>query len=81
MKYQLGVPVACAAVIVYVFLRRRRRLSVIKDVPGPVNPSWIFGMFLEGQPSPFYPFQGPVALSVKTFKDTSGIFRPKKPEE
>ena len=44
MQYQLGALTTCAAVFVYVFFRRRRRLSAIRDVPGPVNPSWIFGM-------------------------------------
>ena len=81
MKYQLGVPVACVAVVVYAFLRRRRRLFVLRDVPGPANPSWIFGMLLEGRSDPFTPFQRPMALSAKTFQDTSGIFRPKKLEE
>ena len=80
MKYQLGVPAACVAVVVYAFLRRRRRLSVIRDVPGPVNPSWIFGMLLEGQSDPFTLFQRSMTLSAK-FQDTSGIFREKKPEE
>ena len=47
MEYKLGVPAACVAVFVYALLRRRRRLSAIRDVPGPANPSWIFGMFLE----------------------------------
>ena len=45
MGYQLGVLVTCAAVFGYVFLRRGRKLPAIRDVPGPVNPSWIFGMF------------------------------------
>ena len=56
MDYQLGVPAACVAVFVYAFLRRGRRLSAIMDVPGPANPSWIFGMFLEGPPGPSHSF-------------------------
>jgi len=55
MEYQLGVPAACVAAFVYTFLKRRRRLSVIRDVPGPANPSWIFGMSLECQPGRFHP--------------------------
>jgi len=47
MEYQLGVPAACVAIFVYALLKRRRRVSVIRDVPGPGNPSWIFGVFLE----------------------------------
>ena len=46
MQYQLGALTAAAVVFVYAFLRRRRRLSPIRDVPGPANPSWIFGMVL-----------------------------------
>ena len=54
MQYQLEALVTCVALFVYVFLRRHRRLSVIRDVPRPANPSWIFGMSPKGQPSPFY---------------------------
>ena len=54
MQYQLGALMTCAALFVYVFLRRRRRLSVIRDVPGPMNLSWIFGMSPEGQSNPFH---------------------------
>lgn len=56
MEYQLVAPATCAAVFVYVFLRRRRRFAAVKDVPGPANPSWMFGTFLEEQPaSPSHP--------------------------
>ena len=44
MQYQLGALATCAVVFVYAMLRTRRRPSTIKDVPGPVNSSWIFGM-------------------------------------
>ena len=44
MQYQLGALATCVAALVYAILRRHKRLSAIKDVPGPVNPSWIFGM-------------------------------------
>jgi len=53
MQYQLGALAACVAAPVYVFLRRYRKVSTIRDVPGPVNPSWIFGTSPEGQPGPF----------------------------
>ena len=46
MGYQLESLATCVAVLAYVTLRRQRGLSAIKDVPGPVNPSWIFGMQL-----------------------------------
>ena len=45
MQYQHGALVACAGALAYAILRRYRRPSVIGDVPGPANPSWIFGMF------------------------------------
>ena len=54
MLRQLGALAICVAVFFCVFLRRRRKLSAIRDVPGPVNPSWIFGMSPEGQSDPFY---------------------------
>ena len=54
MQYELGTLATCAALFVYVFLRRHRRLSAIKDVPGPANPSWIFGTSMKGQSDPFY---------------------------
>ena len=44
MQYQLGALATCTAIFVYVFLRRYRKPSAIRDVPGPANPSWIFGM-------------------------------------
>ena len=53
MQYQLGALVACTAVFAYAFLRRHRKLSTIRDVPGPLSPSWIFGMSPEGQYDPF----------------------------
>jgi len=53
MQYQLGALATCVAVFTYVFLRRRRKFSAIRDVPGPVNPSWIFGTSPEGQHDPF----------------------------
>ena len=48
MQYQLGVLAICAVTFAYPILRRRRRLSTLKDVPGPANLSWIFGV----SPSP-----------------------------
>ena len=81
MEYQLGAFATCAAVFVYVLLRRCRKLSAIGDVPGPVNPSWIFGMSPAGRPGPFASSRWHIVLSMKPFKDTSGIFRSKKLEE
>ena len=46
MGYQLGALATCVAALVYISLRRCRKLSTIEDVPGPMNPSWIFGTFL-----------------------------------
>ena len=43
MQHQLGALATCAVAFVYFILRRRRRLFTIKDIPGPANPSWIFG--------------------------------------
>lgn len=48
MQYQLGALATCAAVFAFVVLRRRKRLHTIRDIPGPANPSWIFGMSPEG---------------------------------
>jgi len=80
--HQLGALVACVAVFVYTFLRRHRRLSTIKDVPGPENPSWIFGMSRMTDLTSFTSFRtSPVVLNVETFKDTSGISRPGKLEQ
>ena len=56
MQYQLVAVAACAAVFAYAFLRRNRKLSAIGDVPGPQNPSWIFGMSLEMRPFHLYPW-------------------------
>ena len=76
MQYQLEAIATCAAVFVYVILRRRR-LS-IADVPGPENPSWIFGTSPEGQPhSPSLP----VDRRLNGLKDTSGISWSKKSGE
>ena len=52
MQYQLGALATCVAVIVYAILRRHKRLSAIRDVRGPVNPSWIFGMSPGVNPDP-----------------------------
>ena len=67
---------SCATVFVYVFLRRRRRLSAVGDVPGPVNPSWIFG-------TSAWPLRLCIsmALNTRTFKDTDGTSWLKKLEE
>jgi len=56
MQYQFGALGICAIAFAYVFLRRRRRLATIEDVPGPVNPSWIFGTSPVGQPDPSHFF-------------------------
>ena len=64
MEYHFGVLTTCAAVLVYTLLRRRLKLSTIRDVPGPVNPSWLFGMstvlgpFLEVDSAECENFQG-----------------------
>jgi len=52
MQYQLGAFSACVAVFVYVILRRQKKYSAIRDVQGPVNPSWLFGTSPGGQPAP-----------------------------
>ena len=52
MQYQLGALAILTASFVYACLRRRKGLLMIRDVPGPENPSWIFGMSTEGQPGP-----------------------------
>jgi len=73
MQYQLGALATCTAIFVYVFLRRYRKPSAIRDVPGPANPSWIFGT------SPaFHLLLQPITLNVKNPKDTNGISCPKK---
>ena len=46
MQYQLEALATCVAVFVYAILRRQRKLSSIRDIPGPANPSWIFGISL-----------------------------------
>jgi len=79
MDYQLGA--TCVLFFVCAFIRRRRELSTIKDVPGPVNPSWIFGMSQRVDLKTFTSSQSCTALNTKTFKDTSGISRPEKLEQ
>jgi len=49
--YQIGALATCAATFAYVILRRRRRLHTVRDIPGPVNPSWIFGKSPRGSTS------------------------------
>ena len=65
MGYRLGVLATFVAAFVYVFLRRSRKLSVIRDIPGPVNPSWIFGMSPEGQRDLFLPSYESITLNLK----------------
>jgi len=81
MQYQLGALATCAAIFVYVVLRSHRKRFAIKDVPGPVNPSWIFGTSPDGQPGPFHPLLWVDGTDYETFKDTNGISRPKKLEK
>jgi len=81
MGYQLGALATCVAVFVYVSLRWRRKSPTIKDLPGPANPSWIFGMCPRANLTPLASPRMPMTLSMETFQDTSGIFRPKKLEE
>ena len=73
MQRQLGALATCAAVFFCVFFRRRRRLSSLKDVPGPPNPSWIFGTFPEGRHGPHHSRAQADVLSVKYLKDINGI--------
>ena len=56
MGHQLGALAICAAAFVYVFLQKRKKLTTVKDVPGPVNPSWIFGASPVGRLDPFHLF-------------------------
>jgi len=78
MQYQLEALAALAAVIiVYAVLRRQRKLSSIRDVPGPVNPSWLFGMLL-GSTRPNLPACKPLALNANSFKDTNGTSKPER---
>ena len=80
MYYLFGTLATCTAVFVYIVLRRLRKPSAIKDVPGPPNPSWIFGMFHRENLTP--PTScGSIALNVRTFQDTYGISWSKKLEE
>jgi len=71
MQYQLGTLATCATVFVYVVLRTHRKRSAIKDVPGPVNPSWIFGTSPDGQPGPFHLWA--YGTDCEKPKDTIGI--------
>ena len=43
MEFQQAVLAACGAAVVYLCYKKYRALS-IADVPGPKNPSWIYGM-------------------------------------
>ena len=72
MNYQLGTLATCTAAFVYIILRRLRKPSTIKDVPGPANPSWIFGMFRRTALASSI-FCGSVALNAGTFQDINGI--------
>lgn len=75
MGYQLGVLAACAAVFVYAYLRRgNKKFAMIRDVQGPANPSWIFGMVTFLLPRL-------IVLNLRSSKDTSGISRPRKLED
>jgi len=79
MVYQLGALVTCAAALVYTLLRRYRRPSTIRDVPGPVNPSWIFGTSRSSCPLLTFSWRS-IVVNVTNFKDTSGTYCSKKPE-
>ena len=46
MQYRFEALVTCATVLVYMVFRWHRKRSAIRDVPGPANPSWIFGTSL-----------------------------------
>jgi len=74
MRYQLEALAVCAVVFIYLSLRRRKRLAIIKDVPGPVNPSWIFGTLpvAEGRSDPSCLLE---TDGLRTFKGTSGTSR------
>ena len=73
MPSQLGALATCAAILLCLFLRRCRRPSAILDIPGPENPSWIFGMFRKVNLIPSTTPYRSTALNVKEPKDTSGI--------
>lgn len=77
MDYQLGTLAICGTVLVCI-IQRHRRLSTIRDVPGPVNPSWIFGRSPGIALIPSTSSCRPASLTLETFKDISGISRPKK---
>jgi len=78
MHYQLGALAACTAIFVYALLRRQKKSFAVRDVPGPVNPSWIFGTSQAVNLGFFTPSCRSMALNAKIPKDTSGISRPKK---
>jgi len=75
MEYQLGTLAACTALFVYVWIRRYGEPSPVKDVPGPVNPSWIFGKSSEGEPDYFHLYTWADSTEYEPFKDISGISR------
>ena len=81
MEYQVGVFAVCAAVFVYAFLRRYGKLSPIEDIPGPVNPSWIFGTSRRANLATFTSSRSPIALNLEVLKDISGIFSLEKLEQ
>ena len=81
MQSQLGAFAICAGVFVYAFLRKRKRFSAIKDLPGPENPSWIFGTSLGGQSLPFHFLKWVGNIQCEISKDTSGISWVRNPEE
>ena len=68
MQSQLGALAAGAVVFVYLFLRRRNRLHAIRDVPGPENPSWIFGMCWRINLTPCTFSRRSIALNVKSIR-------------
>ena len=43
MDFQQAVLTICGAAVAYVLYGRYRN-SAIRDVPGPKNPSWIYGI-------------------------------------
>ena len=81
MQSQLGAFAICAGVFVYAFLRKRKRFPAIKDLPGPENPSWIFGTSLGGQSRPFHFLKWVGNIECEISKDISGISWVRNPEE
>ena len=45
MDFQQAALTICGATVVFVLYKRYRALS-ISDIPGPANPSWIYGISL-----------------------------------